>query len=110
MRISKFVDGNVYTLGIEGRVDMLNSAEFQREVDDAVAKLAGKSGVLTLDLIELKYISSAGLRVIISAKKQMTKGGGVFKIINVIPAIMEIFTITGFADVLDITEAEVNKQ
>lgn len=103
------LEGNIYTLAVEGRIDMLNAAEFQQEADDAIAKLVGKNGMLIIDFYGLKYISSAGLRVILSAQKQMNKNGGKLKIVNVLPAIMEIFAITGFMGVVDITGTEVDK-
>ncbi len=100
------MDGSIYTLAVEGRIDMLNADEFQRQADDAVAKLLSKNGTLIIDLFGLKYISSAGLRVILSAQKQMNKCGGKLKIVNVLPAIMEIFEITGFKKIVDITGTE----
>ena len=100
------MDGSIYTLAVEGRIDMLNADEFQRQADDAVAKLLSKNGTLIIDLFGLKYISSAGLRVILSAQKQMNKSGGKLKIVNVLPAIMEIFEITGFKKIVDITGTE----
>ena len=104
MKVTKNLDCNVYTLAVEGRVDMLNSAEFQRETESGVSKLRGKSGTFVIDFAELKYISSAGLRVLLACHKQMMGIGGKLSIINVIPSVMEIFEVTGFSDVLDIKE------
>ncbi len=104
------MQGSICTLKVDGRISMLNADEFQKLADDAVAKLLGKNGTLIMDFCGLKYISSAGLRVILSCHRQMTKSGGTLKIINVLPAIMEIFEVTGFKDVVDITLAEVEQQ
>ncbi len=101
------MEGSIYTIAVEGRISMLNVAEFQQQADDAIAKLLGKNGTLIMDFYGLKYISSAGLRVIMSSHKQMIKCGGTLKIINVLPAIMEIFEITGFKGLVDITGTEV---
>ena len=59
---------------------------------------------LALDFAKLEYISSAGLRVLLSAQKVMAKKGGM-KIRNVSDVIMEIFEVTGFSDILDIETA-----
>ena len=110
MIIRKNLNDIVYTLGVDGRIDMLNSAEFQQAAEEGVAKVAGKNGTLVIDFGGLKYISSAGLRVILSCQKQLTKTGGKLKIINVLPAILEIFEITGFTGVVDISGVEVKEQ
>lgn len=110
MAFRTHMDGNVYTITVEGRIDMLNADEFQRQADEGVAKLLGKNGTLIMDFCGLKYISSAGLRVILSCYKQLTKNNGTLKIIKVLPAIMEILEITGFKDIMDISESEVSAQ
>ena len=110
MAFRTVMDGSVYTIAVEGKISMLNSEEFQKQADDAIAKLVGKNGTLIMDFFGLKYISSAGLRVILSCHKQMEKCGGTFKIINVLPAIMEILEITGFMDIIDIRTSEVEQQ
>ena len=56
---------------------------------------------LTLDLEKLEYISSAGLRVLLAAHKEMTKKGGM-KLINVNEIVMEVLEITGFTSILTI--------
>ena len=59
------------------------------------------SSTLTLDLKGLEYISSAGLRVLLSAQKRMKKSGSM-KLKNVCEEVMEVFEMTGFADILEI--------
>ena len=56
---------------------------------------------LTMDFAKLDYISSAGLRVLLSAHKAMSKKGGM-KVVNVNEVVKEVFEVTGFADILDI--------
>jgi anti-anti-sigma factor len=108
MKIRTNSEGNIYTIAVEGRIDMLNADEFQQAADEAVAKLFGKSGTLIMDFSQLKYISSAGLRVILSCYKQMKKSSGTLKIVNVLPTIMEVLEITGFKNIVDISETEVD--
>ena len=61
----------------------------------------GETKNLILDLKALEYISSAGLRVLLSAQKKMNQIGSM-KVINVCDSVMEVFEITGFADILTI--------
>ena len=62
---------------------------------------AGSVTTLTFDLEALEYISSAGLRVLLSTQKQMNRQG-IMKLIHVDETIMEIFEVTGFTDILTI--------
>lgn len=97
MTITKKVDGSALTVALEGRLDTATSPQLEGELRTAV------NGITTLifDLEKLDYISSAGLRVLLSAQKVMNKQGEM-KITNVKPDIMEIFDITGFVDILNI--------
>ena len=81
---------------VEGSVDSSNAAQFEEELLSAIS---GQS--LTIDAQELAYISSAGLRVILKAQKAMATKGGM-KLLHVNETIMEVFDITGFADILTI--------
>ena len=84
-------------LKIAGRLDTTSAPEMEKAVKENI------SGVekLIIDMEKLEYISSAGLRVLLSANKKMDEQGSM-KIKNVSEAIMEVFEITGFADILDI--------
>lgn len=97
MTISKNAQGSLLELGVEGRLDTTTAPELE-----AVAK-ESLEGVteLKIDFAKLEYISSAGLRVLLSMQKQMTKQGSMV-VSNVGPDIMEIFDVTGFSDILTI--------
>ena len=82
-------------LKLEGRLDTITAPELEKSIKDVTCKN------LVLDIERLDYISSAGLRVILGAHKQFVKVGS-FKIINTKPEILDIFEMTGFADILDI--------
>ena len=86
-------------LNLPGRITSANAAGVEQEIGAALGDYAGKA--LTLDLGELEYISSAGLRVLLSAQKVMNKQGEM-KITGVNDVIMEIFEVTGFSDILNI--------
>ena len=82
---------------IEGRLDTTTAPLLDKTINDNIEGVKA----LILDMKELKYISSAGLRVLLSAQKKMQKIGAM-KVINVCEEIMEIFDMTGFTDILSI--------
>ncbi len=97
MTIAKTQNGTALTLALEGRLDTITAPELEAEIK---ASLDGVTS-LTLDLEKLEYISSAGLRVLLSAQKVMNKQGDM-KVTNVNETIREIFEVTGFSDILSI--------
>ena len=90
------VDGSA-TFALKGRLDSVTSEELEAELKEVMEGLT----VLTLDLEELDYLSSAGLRVLLSAQKVMNRQGEM-KVTHVSEPIMEIFEVTGFTDILTI--------
>lgn len=97
MEIIKNVNGSTLTVGIEGRLDTTTAPQLEAELKNSVNGISE----LVFDLGKLEYISSAGLRVLLSAQKVMNAQGSM-KITNVIPEVMEVFEITGFTDILTI--------
>ena len=97
MNITKSLEGKTLTVALEGRLDTVTAPQLEGELRTAV------NGVDTLifDLSALDYVSSAGLRVLLSAQKVMNKQGSM-AVRNVKPEIMEIFEVTGFVDILNI--------
>lgn len=96
MTINKEANGNEMVISLEGRLDTTTAPQ----LDEEVKKLDGVEK-LVFDLKQLEYISSAGLRVLLSAQKIMNKKGGMV-IKNVSDVINEIFEVTGFVDILTI--------
>lgn len=96
MQIKKELENNVLVLALEGRLDTVTAPELEREINDL-------SGVrdLVIDMKNLEYISSAGLRVILKAQKTMNTQVSM-KLKDVGESIMEVFEITGFSDILTI--------
>lgn len=91
MEIKKVQEGAKLTLAPIGRVDTLTSPELEAAVvTDGIEELI-------FDLAQVDYISSAGLRVLLSAQKKMV--GKTMKIANAKPAVKEVFDITGFSDI-----------
>ena len=97
MTIERKTENDVVTLTLAGRLDTATAPELETEVDAC----AGVVKDLVLDLKDLEYTSSAGLRVILIAQKMMNKQGSM-KLIHVNEDVMEVFDITGFLDILNI--------
>lgn len=97
MNIEKIVNGTAQTFVISGRLDTTTAPVLETSVMEGIASCES----LVMDFQSLEYISSAGLRVILKAQKAMAAKGGM-KLIHVNETIMEIFEITGFADILTI--------
>ena len=97
LNIVKTIDNGKAAIALEGRLDTVTAPELEKELKSS---LEGVSE-LTLDFEKLEYISSAGLRVLLSAQKVMNKQGEM-KLLNVNETIMEIFEVTGFSDILTI--------
>ena len=97
LNIQKSVENGSASFALSGRLDTMTAPELEKALTES---LSGVSE-LTLDFENLDYISSAGLRVLLSAQKLMSKQGGM-KLVHVNETIMEIFEVTGFSDILTI--------
>ena len=80
---------------VAGRLDTMTASSLDKAINEDI----GEVKHLVLDLKNLEYISSAGLRVLLGAQKKMQKIGSM-KVTNVCEAVMEVFEMTGFADIL----------
>ena len=97
MNINKIEKGTELIIELEGRLDTTTSPELEKELKQSLSGVTS----LILDMDKLDYISSAGLRVLLSAEKEMNKQGSML-VKNVNENIMEIFDVTGFVDILNI--------
>ena len=97
LTINKTIDNSAAVLALEGRLDTVTSPELEKELRQTIEGV----NELTLDFEKLEYISSAGLRVLISAQKIMSRKGSL-KLVHVGETIMEILEVTGFSDILTI--------
>ena len=97
MTINKIKNGEELTVALTGRLDTTTAPE----LDEVLKAELGGVTALIVDLEKLEYISSAGLRVLLSAQKTMNKQGSM-KVKNVSEEINEIFEVTGFTDILTI--------
>lgn len=99
MEIIKKRNENKLDITLEGRLDTTTSPKLETELKSEISGITE----LVFDLAKLEYISSAGLRVLLSAQKVMHKQGKM-KLINVTDQVMEIFDVTGFVDILTIEQ------
>ena len=97
MTITKNLEGSVLTLALEGRLDTMTAPDLEAELGKSLEGVES----LKLDFSKLESISSAGLRVLLSAHKAMAGKGGM-KVMNVNEIVREVFDVTGFADILTI--------
>lgn len=97
MNIIKKQNGGNLEIAVEGRLDTMTAPELEAELNQSM----NGADSLVFDFSKLDYISSAGLRVLLSAHKAMIAKGGM-TITNVNEVVQEVFEVTGFADILTI--------
>ena len=88
--------GTATVIEIAGRLDTTTAPVLDKTISEDISE----NSDLTLDLKNLEYISSAGLRVLLSAQKRMQTSGSM-KLRNVCEEVMDVFEMTGFADILE---------
>ncbi len=97
LNIEKIQNGSELLIAVDGRIDTNTAPQFETEIKNHLEGI----DTLVFDLEKLQYISSAGLRVLLSTQKVMMKQGKM--ILKKVPAeIMDIFEVTGFSDILTI--------
>ncbi len=97
LKITRTENGSSLCLALEGRLDTNTAPELESELKGRLDSVKE----LTIDMAELSYLSSAGLRVLLGAQKTMNRQGGM-RVTNVNETVMEIFEITGFLNILTV--------
>ncbi|MBO4377404.1 MAG: STAS domain-containing protein [Clostridia bacterium] len=97
MTINAKKNGTALEIALEGRLDTMTSPELEKELNERL----DNAEELVFDFANVEYISSAGLRVLLSAHKKMSGKGGM-KIRNINEIVREVFEVTGFTDILTI--------
>ncbi len=100
MNIEKKQNGTEVTLLLAGRLDTTTAPQLEMKIQESLEETER----LILDFKDLEYLSSAGLRVLLSAHKAIMKQGGDMRIRHVNEVIHDVFEITGFMDVLHIEQ------
>lgn len=98
MEIVKTTDGSKLNVAVSGRLDTNTAPSLESELKGSLNGVAD----LTLDFSGLDYISSAGLRVLLSVKKLMNAGNGSMRVTGCNEIVKEIFEVTGFTDILTV--------
>lgn len=97
LNIKTTKDGNKLEFALEGRLDTMTSPDLEAAIKENIDGVTE----LVFDFTDLAYVSSAGLRVLLSAQKTMNANGSMV-VKNVSDEIQEIFDVTGFSDILNI--------
>ncbi len=98
LKIKKQVNGTDMLLKLKGKLDTQTYTQLQAEICDVSDEITD----ITVDMQELEYISSSGLRVLLSASKLMQERDGSISVINANDSIKEVFKITGFNKILNV--------
>lgn len=96
MEIKTTTEGAKLTISVSGRVDTVTAPELEAGLK------FGDASQVVLDLANVPYMSSAGLRLLLTAHKTMLAQGGEFQVANVQPAVKEVLDLTGFSDLLNL--------
>ena len=96
MEIDILQENGTVLMNIAGRLDTVTASE----LDNAVKPYIGKCSAMVFNCEQLQYVSSAGLRVILSTHKLLAASGGRFVLKNLNPEVKSVFDITGFSKVL----------
>lgn len=99
MTINETRNGETIIIELGGRLDANTAPELEKAIEGIPADVKE----LVIDMEQLEYISSAGLRVILAAHKKMSKVGSM-RVRKICDEIMEILDMTGFTDILSIEE------
>lgn len=96
METKTTTEGDKLTIAVSGRVDTVTAPEF------GAALKFGDAKHVVIDLADVPYMSSAGLRILLTAHKTMTGNGGELKLANVQSSVKEVFDITGFSEIFSL--------
>lgn len=100
MEISTTIDGTSATIVISGTLTVASSPNLEAAFADLPADVID----VTLDLADLDYVASAGLRVIVAQDKKLRQKGGLVRIANPNDEVVEVLDVTGLIDILEIVK------
>ncbi len=100
MQTKKETNATVVTL--TGRLDAVTAPEYEKKLNELIA---GAEARFVFDFDQLDYISSAGLRVLLSTAKRLKGKGGLMRFANVKGAIKEVFDISGFGSIFQMDDS-----
>lgn len=98
LEITNKIDGSTITFIFNGRLDTTTAPDAERTVFPELEKAKN----IIIDFQDVEYISSSGLRMLLSCQKRVTKNGQEMRIIHVNEGVNDVFEVTGFSDILTI--------
>lgn len=96
MEIRKETVDNIMTIRLKGRLETSTAPKLEEVVENELGELAA----LTVNMAQVEYVSSAGLRVLLAAEKKMKAKGGTLVVEEAVPTVRDVFKITGFDKIL----------
>ena len=102
MIITSTVNNGITSISIEGKLDTSSSEEAQAKL----SSIASQGTKMLMNLEKLEFVSSIGLRIILMQAKELKKHGGELRICNLQTAVKEVFTISGFSQILNIFDSQ----
>jgi anti-anti-sigma factor len=104
MQISTRTSNDIHIVGIAGSLDSTTSPEAQKSLDSVLTS----AKKVVLDFSQLDYISSAGLRILLGAAKQLRGKGGTLGMFGLNQSVREVFEISGFSSILSVYPSEAD--
>ncbi|MBR1828400.1 MAG: STAS domain-containing protein [Atopobiaceae bacterium] len=101
MEITTNIDESLAKIAVSGKLTVATSPELEK----AIQELPGTVSNIDIDLTDLEYISSAGLRVLVSAQKLTTQRDGTLRLLHPTQDVYEVFEMTGLSEVITIVKA-----
>ena len=102
MELSNRKEGSALVVSVKGRMDAVTSPVFEKSLESLMGD--GES-VFVIDLANLDYISSAGLRSILALAKKLKTAGGSLHLVALQDAVKEVFDISGFSSIIPISQS-----
>ncbi len=96
MEIRKETANNSMSLRLKGRLETSTASKLEEIVENELGEITA----LTVNMAQVEYVSSAGLRVLLAAEKKMKAKGGTLVVEEAVPAVRDVFKITGFDKIL----------
>lgn len=96
MEIGREITESKMTLRLKGRLETSTAPKLEEVVENELNEITQ----LTVNMAQVEYVSSAGLRVLLAAEKKMKAKGGTLTVEEAVPAVMDVFKITGFDKIL----------
>jgi len=99
LRFKTDLNADYCLIAPEGRIDTINAGLFEKHLNEY---MDGGNIKFIMDFSDLEYISSSGLRVVLSVRKKIVPMGGYIRLCNLQPSIREVFEISGFSNILPV--------